>query len=90
MLVGIAIAYDTFFRDHNIALSNNHSNLVEKNQLYETIINLSVNHPITYGLFSIILAVGLGVLASVLRRSISNYRKKTNLLKSTTEKKAFY
>ena len=90
LLVGIAIAYDTFFRDHNIVLSNNHSNLVEKNQLYETIINLSVNHPITYGLFSIILAVGLGVLASMLRRSIGNYRKKRNLIKSTTEKKAFY
>ena len=75
LVVGVAIAYDTFFRDHNILLNNN-STLVEKNQLYETIINLSINHPITYGLFAIILAVGLGVLASVLRRSISNYRKK--------------
>ena len=75
LLVGIAIAYDTFFRDHDVLLNNN-STLVEKNQLYETIINLSINHPITYGLFAIILAVGLGVLASVLRRSISSYRKK--------------
>jgi hypothetical protein len=75
LLVGIAIAYDTFFRDRDILLNNN-STLVEKNQLYETIINLSINHPITYGLFAIILAVGLGVLASVLRRSISSYRKK--------------
>jgi len=50
--------------------------LVEKNQLYETIINLSINHPITYGFFAIILAVGMGVLASVIRRSVSNYRKK--------------
>ena len=82
LLVGIAIAYDTFFRNHDIVLNNDHSNVVEKSQLYETIINLSVNHPLTYGLFSIILAVGLGVLASVLRRSISNYRKKS-LLKVT-------
>ena len=71
---------DTFFRDHNI-VSNNNSTLVEKNQLYETIINLSINHPITYGLFAIILAVGMGVLASVIRRSVSNYRKKSLLKK---------
>ena len=81
LLVGIAMAYDTFFRKHEVLLNNNNLELVEKNQLYETIINLSINHPITYGIFSIILAVGLGVLASVLRRSISNYRKKRNLLK---------
>ena len=83
LLVGIAIAYDTFFRNQEIVLNSNNLNVVEKNQLYDTIINLSINHPITYGLFSIILAVGLGVLGSVLRRSISNYRKKRNLLKAT-------
>jgi len=82
LLVGVAIAYDTFFRNHAIVLNNN-LNVVEKNQLYDTIINLSINHPITYGLFSIILAVGLGVLGSILRRSISNYRKKRILLKTT-------
>jgi hypothetical protein len=76
LLVGIAIAYDTFFRDHNTTINNNLSNLVVSNQYYETIINLSINHPITYGLFSIILAVGFGILASVLRRSVSIYRKK--------------
>ena len=64
-----------------LSVLNNNSTLVEKNQLYETNINLSVNHPITYGLFAIILAVGLGVLASVLRRSMSNYRKKSLLKK---------
>ena len=82
LLVGIAIAYDTFFRYHEIVLNNINTNIVEKNQLYDTIINLSINHPITYGLFSIILAVGLGVLGSILRRSISNYRKKRILLKT--------
>ena len=75
LVVGIAMAYDTFFRNHNITLNNNNSELFEKSQLFETITNLSINHPITYGLFSIILAVGLGVLASVIRRSVSNYRK---------------
>ena len=81
LLVGIAIAYDTFFRDRNIVLNNN-STLVEKNQLYETIINLSINHPITYGLFAIILAVGMGVFSSVIRRTVSNYRKKLLLKKA--------
>jgi len=81
LLVGIAIAYDTFFRDHNIVLTNN-STLVEKNQFYETIVNLSINHPFTYGLFAIILAVGMGVLASVIRRTVSNYRKKLLLKKA--------
>ena len=92
LLVGIAIAYDTFFRDHSVVVNNNQTSVVEKNQLYETIVNLSVNHSITYGLFCIILAVGLGVLASVIRRSISNYRKRKDQLKSTptTEKKGFY
>ena len=82
LLVGIAIAYNTFFRDHNTVLNNNHLNLVEKNQIYETIINLSINHSVTYGLFCIILAVGFGVLASVIRRSVSNYRKKFLLKKA--------
>ena len=76
LFVGVAMAYDTFFRNQEIVLNNINTNIVEKNQLYDTIINLSINHPITYGLFSIILAVGLGVLGSVLRRSISIYRKK--------------
>ena len=83
LLVGIAIAYDTFFKKSEIILNNNNLESVEKNQFYETIINLSINHPITYGMFSIILAIGLGVLASVIRRSVSNYRKKKILLKST-------
>ena len=82
LLVGIAIAYDTFFKDQEILLGNNTQTIVEKNQLYETIINLSVNHPLTYGVFCIILAVGLGVLASVIRRTVSNYRKKRDLLKT--------
>jgi len=82
LLVGIAMAYDTFFRDHSLVLNNNNLKSVEQSQLYETIINLSINHPLTYGLFSIILAVGLGVLASVIRRTVSNYRKNKKQLKA--------
>ncbi len=74
--VGIAVAYDTFFKNHENILSNNNSNPVEINQYYESLINLSNNFPASYGLFCIFLAVGLGILASITRRSLSKYKKK--------------
>ena len=76
LAVGIAVAYDTFFRDHENILSNNSSNLVETNQIYETLIELSNTFPASYGLFCIFLAVGLGILASFSRRFFSKYKKK--------------
>ncbi len=74
--VGIAVAYDAFFINHENILSNNNSNPVEINQYYESLINLSNNFPASYGLFCIFLAVGLGILASITRRSLSKYKKK--------------
>ena len=74
--VGIAVAYDTFFRDHKNILNDNNLNSIETNQLYETLIELSNTFPASYGLFCIFLAVGLGILASIIRRSASNYKKK--------------
>ena len=82
LAVGIAVAYNTFFRDHENILNNNNLNLVETNQLYESLIELSNTFPASYGLFSIFLAIGLGILASVIRRSVSNYRKKHSLKKA--------
>jgi len=76
LAVGVAVAYDTFFRDHENILSNNNSSPVEMNQFYETLIELSNTFPASYGLFCIFLAVGLGILASIIRRSASNYKKK--------------
>ena len=46
------------------------------NQFYETLIELSNTFPASYGLFCIFLAIGLGILASIIRRSASNYKKK--------------
>ena len=74
--VGVAVAYNTFFRDHENILSNNNSSPVEMNRLYETLIELSNTFPASYGLFCIFLAIGLGILASIIRRSASNYKKK--------------
>ena len=76
LAVGIAVAYDTFFRNHENILNNNISNPVEMNQFYETLIELSNSFPASYGLFCIFLAVGLGILASFSRRSLSKYKKK--------------
>ena len=63
-------------------LNNNNLNSVETNQLYESLIELSNTFPASYGLFCIFLAVGLGILASVFRRSVSNFRKKHSLKKA--------
>jgi len=80
--VGVAVAYDTFFRDHKNILNDNSSNLVKTNPLYESLIELSNTFPGSYGLFCIFLAVGLGILASIIRRSASNYKKKRLLKKA--------
>jgi hypothetical protein len=76
LAVGVAVAYDTFFRNHENILNNNISNPVEMNKFYETLIELSNSFPASYGLFCIFLAVGLGILASFSRRSLSKYKKK--------------
>jgi len=81
--VGIAVAYDTFFRDHKNILNNNNLNSIETNQLYETLIELSNTFPASYGLFCIMFAIGLGILASIIRRSVSNYKKKHSLKKGS-------
>ena len=81
LAVGIAVAYDTFFRDHENILNNNLIS-VEMNRFYESLIELSNTFPASYGLFSIFLAIGLGISASIIRRSVSNYRKKHSLKKA--------
>ena len=83
LAVGVAVAYDTFFRNHGNILNNNISNPVEINQYYESLINLSNNFPASYGLFCIFLAVGLGIVASFSRRSLSKYKKKISSKKAS-------
>ena len=75
LLVGIAIAYDTFFVEHagkeitKIDVNN-------LNPLSMFIKKFSVDMPILYGLFSIVFAITLGVGAAFIRRFFSNLRKK--------------
>jgi hypothetical protein len=82
LAVGVAVAYDTFFKNHKNILNNNNLSPVEMNQFYETLIELSNTFPASYGLFCIFLAVGLGILASLLRKSLSKYKKKLSSKKA--------
>ncbi len=75
LLVGIAIAYDTFFADEII----NGASITTSSDLnfFSTfIIDFSNEMPFFYGLFTIMFAIILGVGAAFMRRFISNFRKK--------------
>ena len=75
LVVGIAIAYDTFFADHiiNGAAKVTSSDL---NIFSQFINDFSKDMPFFYGLFTILFAIILGVGAAFIRRFISNLRKK--------------
>ena len=80
LLVGIAIAYDTFFVEQVqreiTSVSNSNLNFFSK-----FIQEFSNDMPFFYGLFSIMFAVFLGVGAAFIRRFISDFKKKM-LMKS--------
>ncbi|MDA9789036.1 sulfite exporter TauE/SafE family protein [Candidatus Pelagibacter sp.] len=80
LLVGIAIAYDTFFAEQAqreiASVSNSDLNFFSK-----FIQEFSNDMPFFYGLFSIMFAVFLGVGAAFIRRFISDFKKKM-LMKS--------
>ena len=75
LIVGIAIAYDTFFADQiiNGSAKATSANL---NVFSQFIIDFSNEMPFFYGLFTIMFAIILGVGAAFIRRFISNLRKK--------------
>ena len=75
LVVGIAIAYETFFAEQTAQeiIKIDVNNL---NPLSMFVKKLSVEMPILYGLFSIVLAVTLGVGAAFIRRFFSNIRKR--------------
>ena len=75
LLVGIAIAYDTFIKDEKTTsvIVNATDNL---GPLSEFILNFSKDLPVFYGLTSVLLAVVLGVGAAMIRRVYSNWDDK--------------
>ena len=80
LIVGIAIAYDTFFAEEiekEIFLVAN----ADLNFFSKFIKEFSKDMPFFYGLFSIMFAIFLGVAAAFIRRFASNFKKKM-LMKS--------
>ncbi len=75
LIVGIAIAYDTFFASE---ILNNNQSTVSKdlNFFSEFIIDFSKEMPFFYGLFTIMFAIILGVAAAFMRKFVSNLKIK--------------
>ena len=75
LLVGIAIAYDSFFTSEVVgeAIYNKSKNLGTFSKFIK---NLSKDFPIQYGIISIIFAIVLGVSGAFVRKFFSNLRKK--------------
>ena len=75
LLVGIAIAYDSFFAEDTIkqVTDNGVSALGPVSQFVR---DLSKNVPVLYGMASIVLALVLGVGAAIIRKQLSNLRKR--------------
>ena len=75
LVVGIAIAYDTFFADE---IKNGASKIAKAdlNFFSKFIREFSNDMPFFYGLFSILSAVLLGIGAAFIRKFLSNLRKR--------------
>ena len=75
LIVGIAIAYDTFFAEE-IKKEIIKVDSIDLNFFSKFIQEFSKDMPFFYGLFSILFAVTLGIGAAFIRRFLSNLRKK--------------
>ena len=75
LIVGIVIAYDTFFVEE---IQKETLNVINQdlNFFSQFIKEFSEDMPFFYGLFSILFAVSLGIAAAFIRRSISKFRQK--------------
>jgi len=75
LIVGIAIAYDTFFTEQMAKQTPQVLNS-ELNFFSLFILGFSKDMPFFYGLFSIMFAIFLGVGAALIRRIFSKFKKK--------------
>ena len=75
LVVGIAIAYDSFFATH---AEQKISKVLDADLNFFSLFiqQFSKEMPFFYGLFSIMFAIFLGVAAAFIRRFISNFKKK--------------
>ena len=79
LLVGLFMAYDTFFRNGTPSINIPTDKIVEISDFGNTIFNLSVKYPIVYGISSIFLALVAGVAVSFIRRQISKRIRKPSM-----------
>jgi len=75
LLVGIAIAYDAFFTEKSIRIISETNGVKALSPFAKFIKEISINVPILYGIFSISLALILGVGAAIIRKVFSNLIK---------------
>jgi len=75
LLVGIAIAYDAFFTEKSIRIISETNGVKTLSPFAKFIKEISINVPILYGIFSIALALILGVGAAIIRKVFSNLVK---------------
>ncbi|MDC0167883.1 sulfite exporter TauE/SafE family protein [bacterium] len=75
LLVGVAIAYDAFFAEESVRLVSESNGIKSLSPFAKFIKDISINVPILYGIFSIGLALILGVGAAIIRKIISNLIK---------------
>ena len=75
LIVGIAIAYDTFFAEEAVKEVQNNGKIV-LGPIAQFVRELSINVPLLYGMFSIVLALGLGIGAAIVRRFLSKFKAK--------------
>ena len=76
LLVGVAIAYDAFFAEKTIRVVSETNGTQSLSIFAKFIKNISINVPVLYGIFSIGLALVLGVGAAIIRKFISDMRRK--------------
>ena len=75
LLVGIAIAYDAFFAEKSLRIMSESNGVQSLSPFAKFIKDISINVPILYGIFSIALALILGVGAAIIRKIFSDLRK---------------
>ena len=76
LIVGIAIAYDAFFTEKSIRVVAETNGKQSLSVFAKFIKDISINVPVLYGIFSIGLALVLGVGAAIIRKFISDARRK--------------
>ena len=75
LLVGIAIAYDAFFAEKSLRIMSESNGVQSLSAFAKFVKDISINVPILYGIFSIALALILGVGAAIIRKIFSDLRK---------------